>query len=231
MTEASQLILEFDHRPSLSGDDFLVAPNNADAVGWIDKWPDWPTTVLNVVGPPGCGKSHLSAVLRSKIDVDLLPIEQLSEPYQPTSSRTIIIEDVDLLLTEVHEEGLFHLINDLKDQGGYLLLNSISPPSRWTVKLADLRSRLMAANVVEITPPDDNLIAAVLVKLFQDRQLRISDDVIAYAVRRMERSFATARRLVETADRTALSEKKPITVPLIKRVLKLFEHEGEPSWT
>ena len=35
--EAAQLTLDFDHRPALGGDDFLVAAPNADAVRWLDN--------------------------------------------------------------------------------------------------------------------------------------------------------------------------------------------------
>jgi len=222
-----QLTLEFDHRPALSGEDFLVAPNNTQAVGWIDRWPDWPSPALCIFGPTGCGKSHLAEVLRSRTDAVTLDIDGLSGPYHPPPARTVIIEDIDQVLTNQYEQGLFHLYNDLKEQGGSLLLNAITPPSRWTIELADLRSRMVAANVVEITPPDDALIAAVLVKLFRDRQLRVSGDVITYAVPRMERSFSAARQLVDITDRIALSEKKRITVPLIKRVLNMSENEGD----
>ncbi len=227
MISSNQLTLDFDHRPALSGEDFLVAANNIDAVGWIDKWPDWSSPALCIFGPSGCGKSHLAEVFKSRTDAEIVEAGQLSVAYLPPPSDNIIVEDIDQILTEAHEEGLFHLYNDVKDQGGSLLLNATTPPSRWNIKLADLRSRMLAANVVEITPPDDNLIAAVLVKLFQDRQLRVSEDIISYAVSRMERSFSAARQLVEGADRMALSEKKKITVPLIKRVLNMSENEGE----
>ncbi len=227
MISSNQLTLEFDHRPALSGEDFLVAENNQDAVGWIDKWPDWPSPVLCIFGPPGCGKSHLAEVLKSKSDAMFMRVSGLVGPYRPPPASTIIIEDINSNLSEDLEEGLFHLYNDLSNQGGSLLLSATCPPSRWNIKLADLRSRMGAVNVVEIAPPDDSLIAAVLVKLFQDRQLRVSADVIAYAVSRMERSFAAARQLVVQSDKLALSERKRITVPLIKRVLDLLKLEGE----
>ncbi len=55
-----QLPLPLEHRPSLAGEDFLVAPCNEAAVGWLERWPDWPTAALVLHGPPGCGKTHLA---------------------------------------------------------------------------------------------------------------------------------------------------------------------------
>ena len=100
-----------------------------------------------------------------------------------------------------------------------MLLTARSAPSRWPIALADLSSRLKAAPAVEIGPPDDPLIAAVLVKLFADRQLRVTDAVIQYALARMDRTVDAARRLVATADSTALAERRDITVPLVRRIL------------
>lgn len=227
MNSTSQLILEFDHRPAYSGEDFLVAPNNSEAVGWIDRWPGWPAPALCIFGPPGCGKSHLAEVLRSKSEAVMIPLAELKGPYKPPPAQTIIIEDIDTQWHSDCEQGLFHLYNDLANQNGHLLFSAACPPSSWTIGLPDLKSRMGAAIVAEITPPDDTLIAAVMVKLFQDRQLRLSGDVITYAVSRMERSFASARRLVELSDKITLSEKKRITIPLIKRVLDQLDNEGD----
>jgi chromosomal replication initiation ATPase DnaA len=64
------------------------------------------------------------------------------------------------------------------------------------------------------------MMEAVLVKLFADRQIVVAPDVIAYLVRRMDRSFAAARSVVAKADSVSLTGKRPITVPLIKEVLE-----------
>ena len=50
MSAYRQMPLAFDHRPALSGEDFLVAPGNAEAVAWIDRWPDWPMPALIAIG-------------------------------------------------------------------------------------------------------------------------------------------------------------------------------------
>ena len=86
--------------------------------------------------------------------------------------------------------------------------------------MADLRSRLRAAPAVAVAPPDEALIAAVLVKLFADRQLAIGEEVVAYLALHLERSFAAARDAVAALDAAALAEQRRITVPLVKRVLE-----------
>ena len=93
------------------------------------------------------------------------------------------------------------------------------PPARWTIGLADLRSRLNAAPAVSIGWPDDALIGAVLVKLFADRQMTVEGEVLVYMLARMERSFASAKTLVTALDRSALAAHRRITIPLVREVL------------
>jgi hypothetical protein len=58
----SQLPLDLTFRPALGRDDFLVGPCNAEAMAWIDRYPDWPTDSAVLCGAEASGKSHLLAV-------------------------------------------------------------------------------------------------------------------------------------------------------------------------
>jgi chromosomal replication initiation ATPase DnaA len=92
--------------------------------------------------------------------------------------------------------------------------------------LPDLRSRLVAMPGIAMLAPDDALIGAVLLKLFADRQLSVSEDVIVFLLHHMERSFAAARRLVAALDRAALVAQRRITVPLARQVLAAEDRPG-----
>ena len=220
MNSAEQLPFEFDHRPSLSGDDFLVAPCNREAVAWLDKWPDWPSPFVVIYGPPGCGKSHLSHVFMAKsgaLAVTSAGIDDAGLPSILSSSKNLVADDGD---TGFDEEALFHIFNDLASREGHMLITAERPPMDWPVKLADLASRLKSSPAVEIGLPEDDLIKAAMVKLFSDRQIRVETGVIDYVAKRMERSLDAARRFVEAADKTALAENKGITLPIARRVLE-----------
>lgn len=118
------------------------------------------------------------------------------------------------------EQALLHIYNLVAESGRRMLLTAAYPPARFEIQLPDLRSRLRAAPVVGIGAPDDNLIRAVVVKLFVDRQLMVDDSVINYLFARMERSFDAARRLVERIDEESLRNKQKISIPLVRRVLQ-----------
>jgi len=218
----AQLPLAFDHRPALSGEDLLVAPSNQAAVAWIDRWPDWPAPALVVFGPAGCGKTHLGQVFAAASGARAIAAEALARE-EPTrlvgEAPACLIDDAEAILEAGLERPLLHLYNTASEGGRRLMLTARRAPSRWAVKLPDLRSRLNAALAVEIGPPDDALIAAVLVKLFADRQLKVDAEVVSFLLARMERSFDAARQMVAALDAAALAERRNITVPLARAVL------------
>jgi len=88
------------------------------------------------------------------------------------------------------------------------------------VRLRDLASRLRALPVVTLMPPDDALLRAVLVKLFADRQLRVDEELIAYLLARIERSFAGARAIVAELDREALRQRREVGRKLAAELLR-----------
>jgi len=222
LTRPAQLRLNFDLRPALGGEDFLVAPNNCDAVAWLDRWPDWPSPVLTIYGPPGCGKSHLMQVFLAAGGVTKIGASELgtTEPHALLAdARACAIDGVEAVLAAGRERELLHLYNVAAETGRKLLLTAHTAPVTWPLSIADLRSRMGAGVAVEIGAPDDPLVAAVLVKLFADRQLRVDGGVVTFLLSRMERSFDAARRMVAAIDEAAMAERRNITVPLVRKVL------------
>ena len=214
----SQLPLDLGFRPALGRADFLIAPCNAAAVAWIDRWPEWPAPALALWGPAGSGKTHLLEVWRARSRaVAIVPraLTSAAVPQLLGDARVAAIDDAQ----SADEEPLLHLYNVLAERQGHLLLAAREPPARWTIQLADLRSRLLAAPAVAVEVPDDALLGAVLVKLFADRQLRISEDLIAYLLPRIERSFAAAQAIVAALDAAALAGQRAVTVRLAGAIL------------
>lgn len=134
------------------------------------------------------------------------------------AGAAVAIEDADRGLDAAGEETLFHLCNLLAASGS-LVVTGREAPARWPLRLPDLRSRLEATEVARLEPPDDALLAAVLVKLFADRQLPVGPGVIQYLVSRMDRSFAAAEALVAALDRAGLAGRRPVTARLAAEVL------------
>ncbi len=222
MNQARQFTLDFEHRPSFSGDDFLVAPANQSAINWIDQWPNWPGPALAISGPRGSGKTHLSHVFISRSDAAAINLKNLSTPdirAVVADHNALVLDNLEGVSGTAAEETLFHLLNVVREENRFALILACNPPARWSVQLPDLRSRLNAIPHVAIEPPDDALMAALVVKLFRDRQLRIDTTIVDYMLARIDRSFDGIRATVAKVDETALRERRNITIPLIKRVL------------
>lgn len=222
--QPKQLPFDLGHRRAFGRDDFWVSPSNQEAVGWIDKWPEWPAPALVIYGPSASGKTHLLNVWREETAAAPLSRETLSLPQGITS---VMIDDaLSLIGQKESEEKLFHLYNALQAERGHMLLSASVPVRDWPFVLPDLKSRLMAAPAVEIGLPDDQLCAVVLMKLFADRQIYVTQDVVEFILARIERSFSAMRDGVEKIDRAAMAEKRPVTVPLVRSALTSGDNVG-----
>jgi chromosomal replication initiation ATPase DnaA len=214
----AQIPLDLPQSPHYGRADFVPGSSNREALRLIEAWPDWPSPVVVLSGPSGSGKTHLVHIWSERSRAAIRPAASLPLGFQPPiKETTLAIEDVEP--GRVSEGPLFHLINDIGEVGGFLLLTSRLLVDEWRVALPDLQSRLRRATPARLGAPDDDLLRKVLVKLFADRQLIIDKAVIDYVLLRMERSLSAAAQLVELLDRAALVEARKITRQMATRVL------------
>jgi chromosomal replication initiation ATPase DnaA len=215
---AEQLPLAFAHDPATGRDDLLISDPLSAAVTIVDAWPSWPSPVVIIAGPVGSGKSHLASIWRDKSGASDIHPQAGSDAALVAAAGPVVFEDADR--AGFDDTTLFHVINSVRQHGTSLLITSRLWPMSWPVELADLRSRLKAATVVEIGEPDEELLSQVIVKLFADRQLHIDDRLVGYIVQRMERSLDAAQTIVERLDRLALARGTRITRVLAAEVLQ-----------
>jgi chromosomal replication initiation ATPase DnaA len=218
MSMPRQLALALPHAENFSREDFLAGESNEAALSLVERWPDWPDRALAIVGPEGAGKSHLAAIWADITGARRVSARVLGETNLPAALATgaLVIEDAT---GDLDERALFHLINLMRQQDAFVLMTARTPPAMWRVELADLASRLRAIPAVQLRPPDDALLRAVMVKLFADRQVAVDEALIAYLSTRLERSFAAARTAVDDLDREALRQKRPVTRALAAELL------------
>ncbi|MGE3646283.1 MAG: hypothetical protein AB7F96_20750 [Beijerinckiaceae bacterium] len=215
----TQLTLDLPVAPRFGREDFLLAPSNRAAFELVERWPDWPAHIVALAGPEGAGKSHLGAIWAERAHAAVAAARDLRVEDVPAlaNAGTVLLEDTGQ--GAIPERALFHLINAIREAGGYLLLTCRTSPAEWNVAIPDLKSRLRLAPVAEIGAPGDDLVRAVLMKLFVDRQLTVDAPVIDFLMLRIERSLAAARRIVELLDREALARGRAVTRPMASEVL------------
>jgi DnaA regulatory inactivator Hda len=216
-----QYPLPLPHREAMEADDFMVTASNGEAAAWLDKWPDWPAHCLVIYGPAGAGKTHLAHVWQAQAAARLIDAKTIAEEDIATlKAQAVAIDDAEKAAGErAREEALLHLYNMLRENKGYLLLTARQAPAHWEIGLPDLRSRLLAVPAVALGAPDDELVAALLVKQLRDRQIEVGMEVIDYLVPRLDRTPEAIRKLVAALDRASLAEGRRITVALARKVL------------
>jgi chromosomal replication initiation ATPase DnaA len=217
---ARQLALALDHVESFAREDFLGGPSNAAALTLVDSWPDWTSRAVALVGPEGSGKSHLAAIWAATSGARFLSGRSLGGADLPAALATGALVVEDAVAGAVDERALFHLLNLAREDGAYLLLTARTPPAGWRLEIRDLVSRLKALPVVTLAPPDDELLRALLVKLFSDRQLMVDESLIGYVAARVERSFVAVREMVAQLDAAAMQQARPLTRAFAAEVLR-----------
>ena len=221
---SEQLSFDLPAKPALGRGDFFVSPANAVAVSMVDLWPNWTGRKLTLSGPAGSGKTHLVHVWAAMSGGRIVAANTLSDADIPIlASGPVAVEDVpDIAQDPAAQAALFHLHNLVLAEGHSLLLSGVSAPDHWGLSLPDLQSRIQGTQNAALLAPDDALLSAVLAKLFADRQINPPPDLIPYLVPRMDRSFASARNLVDLLDRQSLAQRRKLNRALARDMLASF---------
>jgi chromosomal replication initiation ATPase DnaA len=222
-----QLPLPIHPKPRFAEADFREAPSNADACAWLRRTADWPGRRLALWGEAGRGKTHLLHIWAARAGAELWRGVALGEMSELPAAG-VALDDADAV---VDEATLFHFLNAAAEARLPILLASRAPPARWSVQLADLTSRLRAITAVEIGPPEDGLLRALLARLLAERQLRPPEPVTEWLVRRLPRSAAALREAVARLDAASLDQHRNITVPFASEVLADMLRPDEISGT
>ena len=222
---ARQLVFDLAREPGFGREDFLVSAANEAAVVAVRAWPNWPSRTLLLVGPPGSGKSHLAAIWAADVGATVVEAgAALPAALWDGGGRCVLLEDCERSL--IAEAPFFHAINLARETGGWLLMTARVTPATWGLTTPDLLSRLRLATLATIEPPDGELLRAVLVKLFADRQILIDEDVVSYAARHCEQSLEAASRFVSAVDDAALASGRRITRPLAASTLSILSMDA-----
>ncbi len=220
----TQLPLTLPLPSAYDKDSFVIGSANEQALGWLERWPDWPLPLkgLNLYGPSGSGKTHLSYLWAGRGNAVALNSLSQFDQGQFLQKQHVVLDDFGV--SDCYDDtAVFHLLNYISSVSGTLLILSPYPVAQHETSLSDLASRLRSVAAQEIYLPDDGLLKAVLAKHFTDRQCAVSEQVLNYIVNRMERSFSATQQLSAGIDALALSRKVPVSLAIARQVLDSLE--------
>ena len=220
MRDLNQLLLNFEYKQNFKDDDFYVSKSNYYAFNLINTWPKWEKNFLNISGEKFSGKTHLSNVFLKKfkgIKID-------SESFTNNDLKKIKLYEniiLDNFTSSVDENLIYTLFNTIDQDNKYLILNSLAPVNEINFSLLDLRSRMKNCLAAKIEKPDDELMFAIILKNFSDRQVVIDKKLIDFIIKRIERSYDKIFQFIYKIDEISLKKKKPIDLKIIKEALKV----------
>ena len=218
MNKLNQTLLEFNLDQNFAYDDFFVSKCNYFAFSFIESWPKWEKNILNIHGEKYSGKSHMSEIFKKKYKAIVIKNEKINDDLlnKMRFHENIIIDNLDDI---VNEEMFYSIFNFVEQFNKYLIINSTKPINLNNYKLPDLKSRLKNCIIAKIDKPDDDMIFALILKHFSDRQIKIEKKIIEYITKRIERSYGKILDFIYKVDQFSLVNKKPIDYKIIKKIL------------
>ena len=218
MKELNQLLLNFNFKKSFNEHDYYVSDSNYFAFNLIDKWPKWEKRILNIHGEKFSGKTHLSKIFQLKSSAIYLNEKEINnEIFKKIKLYESII--IDEFSNKIEENLIYSIFNLVDLDSKYLLINTETPLSEIKFKLPDLVSRSKNSLQAKIEPPDDDLIFALILKNFSDRQIKLEKQIIEFIVNRIERSYSKISEFIYKVDELSLKKKKPINLKTVKEIL------------
>ena len=218
MSELNQLLLDFDHKIEFNEHDYYVSKSNYFAFNLIQNWTKWEKKILNISGDTFSGKTHLAKIFQNKSKALYLSHEDVNEEIfkKIKLNECIIIDDFEKIK---NENLLYTLFNLIYHDNKYLLILSNKSISDIDYSLDDLNSRAKNCIFAKIENPDDDLIFAIIVKSFSDRQIKLEKKFLEYIIKRIERSYGKIYEFIYKVDELSLKKKKPVNLKTIKEIL------------
>ena len=215
----SQLIFKFPFKTKYYEQDYYVSSNNFSAYRLIESWPNWPDKWVNIFGPKGSGKTHLSNILKKKIKtVKVYEAKTLTDEtiMYLKNFECIIIDDYN---GNIEEKLFYSVLNETKQLDNYIVINSNFPIKNFKYNLKDLKSRTDSFVSLGIDLPTDELLRVIITKYFSEKQINISPKISEYIIKNIERSYEKIFKFIKEIDDLSLSSGKSININLIKKVL------------
>lgn len=223
-----QQFFDFPHTPIFSFDGFVSCEGNDAALRFAMRVadPDDPEKLLYLHGTSGSGKTHL---LKS-IATDNIPYLSFRELPGPDDLVSAFKGAAGLVVDDLHEipddkalkGALWQLFNEFHTSGRIIAMAGLYPPRELITLDEHLISRLLWGLVARLDTSDDNSRRMIIKKVADDRQIRITDEVLDYILATTSREVGDLIGFFNQLYRLSMTEKRRITLPLAREVRERF---------
>jgi DnaA-homolog protein len=205
-----QLLLDIQAPAQASFDNFVVG-KNSEALYSLKHILSGHSEqrFIYLWGLAGSGKSHLIQAAQA----------WMRQSESTNDTPLVCADNVDQLDEDAQIE-LFNTYNQLRAEGGVLIATGAAAPSQMQLR-DDLATRLAWGLVYQLHPLSDEEKAQALQNHAQARGMKLPKEVVDYCLRHLRRDLPTLMSVLDALDIWSLTEKKPVTVPMLKKLLQL----------
>jgi DnaA family protein len=183
-----------------------------------------------VWGSHGAGRTHLLQAAchlahTENLQTAYVPLD-LMRDYSPDMlenlelANVVTLDNIEAVLHDAAwQEALFHLYNRVHSAGHKLIISAHQAAKQVDCSLADLQSRLSAANHYQVQALNDQAKKQLLQQRATENGLAIEEEVAEFLIRRCPRNVADLLATMDTLDRASLVAKRRLTIPFVKQVL------------
>jgi len=211
-----QRIFNFNNTKNFFEENLIRDKSNSNVLNFLDKFPNWETKLINIVGEKKSGKSFILQLFRKKNQFNYISNK---EDFEKKYDELFLVDKLILDGFQINEDKFFSLINHFILHKKYLIISSREPLTMLEIKLLDLKSRLKEFLLIEIQNPSDDLIYSLILKYFSDNQIVIKKDLVEYIVKKIDRSYSSIEKFLIKLNDQSIIKKKKIDYKLINEVL------------
>lgn len=243
--EAVESALRRAHiRPGFTFENFAVSGSNQmahAAAEAVAQNPGYAYNPLFFYGGVGVGKTHLMLAIADALikKDDQTPLcyctgeEFTNEIVEAIRSKTtqsfknkyrklklLMVDDIQFIAgKDKVQEEFFHTFDTLQAAGGQVVLVSDRPPYEIDKLEARLRSRFEAGLIVDISPPDFELRAAITLIKAKDHGIELPMDVAQAIAANIDSPRRIEGFLTKLTTHTVLAN-EPLTLDLVNKLLE-----------
>jgi len=218
-----QLAFDLANPPQPTLDNFVVGANAelVEHLRGITMLREQERSVY-IWGSDGSGRTHLLRAATAALAARGLRVSYTDRGATPPDGAHEVdaaaVDDVELLTPE-GESAFFRLYNVLRERGGIMLASGNAPPAGLRLR-ADLVTRLAWGLVYEVHALSDAEKLRMLTEHAASLDFDLAPELADYLFARVPRDMRTLVAMLHTLDRYSLETKRPVTLSLLREMLK-----------